>query len=144
MKMTKSYLPKANEIKRKWHVIDGADVVLGRLSTKAADLLRGKQKAIYTPNVDCGDFVLVLNAAKIRLTGDKLEQKTDYRHSGYSGGGVLTQYKKLMAEQPEKAVLKAVMGMLPDNRLAARQLTRLKVFRGSEHTHAAQIAGESK
>jgi large subunit ribosomal protein L13 len=134
----KSYLPKTDEIKREWHFIDAKGKVLGRLATKVADILRGKIKASYTPFFDCGDFVVITNAEKIVLTGKKLEQKIDYRHSGYPGGDRYIPYSQLMADNPEKAVMLAVKGMLQHNKLGRAQLTRLKVYRGAEHPHAAQ------
>ena len=136
----RTYLAKTNEIQRQWHIIDGDGLVLGRLACKVAELLRGKGKRIYQNDVDCGDFVIITNAAKLKLTGDKLEQKIAYRHSGYPGGDKYTPYKRLMAEQPEKAIIFAVKGMLPKNKLAARQLTRLKVYKEAAHPHAAQLA----
>lgn len=136
----KTYLPKQEEIKRKWHLIDADGLVLGRLATKVANVLRGKDKAIYTSHIDCGDFVVITNASKITLTGNKLKQKIDFRHSGYPSGGKYTSYEKLMADKPEKAVMLAVQGMLPDNKLAACQLKRLKVYSDADHPHAAQIA----
>jgi len=119
---------------------DADGKVLGRLATKVADLLRGKGKKIFSNDVDCGDFVVITNIAKVVLTGNKLEQKIAYRHSGYPGGDKYTPYKRLMAETPEKALLFAVKGMLPKNKLAARQITRMRIFRDAAHTHAAQLA----
>ena len=136
----RTYLATSNQIKREWHLIDADGKVLGRLATKVADLLRGKGKRVYSNDVDCGDFVVITNAAKMVLTGNKLEQKIAYRHSGYPGGDKYTPYKRLMAEAPEKALLFAVKGMLPKNKLAARQITRLKVFKNATHAHAAQFA----
>jgi large subunit ribosomal protein L13 len=136
----KTYFPKSNEIVRGWHHIDASGKVLGRLSTHIADVLRGKDKVIFSRDIDCGDFVVVTNAEKIVLTGKKLEQKLDFRHSGYPGGDKYTTYEKLMAEKPERALLLAVKGMLPKNKLADRQITRLKVYRSNEHPHAAQFA----
>ena len=136
----RTYLATSNQIKREWHLIDADGKVLGRLATKVADLLRGKGKRIYSNDVDCGDFVVITNAAKIVLTGNKLEQKIAYRHSGYPGGDKYTPYKRLMAEAPEKALLFAVKGMLPKNKLADRQITRLRVFKNAAHPHAAQLA----
>ena len=132
MKNGKTYLPKTEEITRKWHFIDADGQVLGRLA------LRGKRKAIYTSHIDCGDFVVLTNVSKIVLTGKKLEQKTAFSFSGYPGGAKLTPYSKLMAENPEKAVRIAVKGMLPQNKLADKQMKRLKLFKGAEHTHQAQ------
>ena len=125
-------------IERKWYVLDAAGKPLGKTAALAADLLRGKLKPIYTPHVDCGDFVIVINADKAVLTGKKLEQKFYRRHSGWIGGLKEVKYKDLMAQRPELAMTLAVKGMLQKNRLAADQLTRLKVYRGSEHKHAAQ------
>ncbi len=139
MKNGKSYLPKAEEIKRKWHFIDADGQVLGRLAVRVAALLTGKRKAIYTSSVDCGDFVVLTNLSKMVLTGKKLEQKTAFTYSGYPGGGKLIPYSKLMAETPDRALRLAVKGMLPKNKLADRQLTRLKLFKNAEHTHQAQI-----
>lgn len=136
--MSKTYLPKTNEIERKWHIIDGAGKVLGRLATNAADILRGKTKRIYTPHLDCGDFIVIKNAEKIVLTGKKLQQKLDYRHSGYPRGDRYMLYEKLMQVNPEKAVRLAVKGMLQHNRLGNKQIRRLKVYRGNVHPHAAQ------
>ncbi|MBQ2619493.1 MAG: 50S ribosomal protein L13 [Oscillospiraceae bacterium] len=125
-------------IERKWYVLDAAGKPLGKTAALAADLLRGKLKPIYTPHVDCGDFVIVVNAEQAVLTGKKLEQKYYRRHSGWIGGLKEVKYKDLMAKRPELAMSLAVKGMLQKNRLGADQLTRLKVYRGSEHKHAAQ------
>ena len=125
-------------IARKWYVLDAAGKPLGKTAALAADLLRGKLKPIYTPHVDCGDFVIVVNAEQAVLTGKKLEQKYYRRHSGWIGGLKEVKYKDLMAKRPEMAMSLAVKGMLQKNRLGADQLTRLKVYRGSEHKHAAQ------
>ena len=133
-----TYMANAGTVTRKWYVIDAAGKPLGKTATLAADLLRGKLKPTYTPHVDCGDFVIVLNAGQAVLTGKKLEQKYYHRHSGYVGGLKSVQYKRLMAEKPELAVQLAVKGMLQKNKLASAQLTRLKVFRGAEHIHQAQ------
>ncbi len=123
---------------RNWYVLDAAGKPLGKTAVAAADLLRGKNKVTYTPNVDCGDFVIVINADKAVLTGKKLEQKYYRRHSGWVGGLKEVQYKTLMKEKPELAMELAVKGMLQKNKLANSQLTRLRVFRGAEHTHEAQ------
>jgi large subunit ribosomal protein L13 len=136
---SKTYLPKQDAIERKWHVIDADGKVLGRLAVKVAELLRGKNKVFYTNHIDCGDFVVVTNTSKIVLTGKKLDQKTYFTYSGYPGGAKLTPYSVLMAEKPEKALIAAVKGMLPKNKLADRQLKRLKVFKGDKHKHGAQI-----
>jgi len=140
----RTYMAKTGEIQRKWHMIDGDGLVLGRLACKVAGLLRGKGKRIFSNDVDCGDFVIITNAAKLLLTGNKLEQKIAYRHSGYPGGDKYTPYKRLMAEQPEKAMIFAVKGMLPKNKLAARQLTRLKIYKDATHPHAAQLAKKTE
>ena len=123
---------------RNWYVLDAAGKPLGKTAVAAADLLRGKNKVTYTPNVDCGDFVIVINADKAVLTGNKLEQKYYRRHSGWVGGLKEVQYKTLMKEKPELAMELAVKGMLQKNKLANAQLTRLRVFRGAEHNHEAQ------
>jgi len=129
---------KPAEVVRKWYVIDAAGKPLGKTAVIAADLLRGKRKVDYTPHVDCGDFVIVINAEKAVLTGKKLEQKYYRMHSGYPGGLHETQYSRLMQEKPELAVRLAVRGMLQKNAIAKHQLARLRVFRGSEHIHQAQ------
>lgn len=129
---------KPAEVVRKWYVIDAAGKPLGKTAVIAADLLRGKRKVDYTPHVDCGDFVIVINAEQAVLTGKKLEQKYYRTHSGYPGGLHETQYSKLMKDKPELAVRLAVRGMLQKNAMAKRQLTRLRVFRGAEHIHQAQ------
>ncbi|MGM9614823.1 MAG: 50S ribosomal protein L13 [Oscillospiraceae bacterium] len=129
---------KPTEVVRKWYVIDAAGKPLGKTAVIAADLLRGKRKVDYTPHVDCGDFVIVINAGKAVLTGKKLEQKYYRTHSGYPGGLHETQYAKLMREKPELAMRIAVRGMLQKNAMAKNQLTRLRVFAGAEHIHQAQ------
>ena len=134
----RTYSPKPGEIERQWHVIDATDVVLGRLATQAATLLRGKHKPVFAPHVDTGDFVVVINASKVALTGNKRQTKIAYRHSGYPGGLTSVRYSDLLATRPEKAIELAVKGMLPHNRLGARQITKLKVYAGAEHPHAAQ------
>lgn len=134
----RTYTPKPGEITRQWHVIDATDVVLGRLASHTATLLRGKHKTIFAPHVDTGDFVIIVNADKVALTGAKLEQKRAYRHSGYPGGLRSRTYAEMLDRFPEKAVEKAVRGMLPRNSLGRQQLAKLKVYAGSEHPHAAQ------
>lgn len=134
----RTYTPKPGDVQRQWIVIDATDVVLGRLATHAATLLRGKHKPIFTPNVDCGDFVIVINADKVALTGNKREQKLAYRHSGFPGGLRSTKYSQLLDEAPRKAVEKAVKGMLPKNKLGRQMAKKLKVYTGSEHPHEAQ------
>ena len=131
-------MPKVGEISRKWYIIDAAGRPLGRTATKVADLLRGKVKPEFTPHVDCGDHVVVINADKAVLTGNKLQNKYYRRHTGYIGGLKEVQYKTLMATKPELAMELAVKGMLPHNSIGAKSATRLKVFAGAEHTHAAQ------
>ena len=134
----RTYTPKPGDITRAWHVIDATDVVLGRLASQTAILLRGKHKATFAPHVDTGDFVIIINADKVALTGAKLEQKQAYRHSGFPGGLKSESYQVLLEKNPAKAVEKAVRGMLPKNSLGRQQLTKLKVYAGSEHPHAAQ------
>ncbi|HEY2284401.1 MAG TPA: 50S ribosomal protein L13 [Streptosporangiaceae bacterium] len=135
----RTFSPKAADIQRQWHVIDAADVVLGRLASQSAILLRGKHKPIFAPHVDTGDFVIIINASKVALTGNKLQDKRAYRHSGYPGGLRSVSYADLMARNPEKAVEKAVRGMLPKNTLGRHQLSKLKVYAGPEHPHQAQM-----
>lgn len=133
-----TYMAKAETIERKWYILDAAGKPMGRTATLAADILRGKLKPTYTPHVDCGDHVIIINADKAVLTGNKLEQKYYYTHSGYVGGLKATQYKRLMDQKPELAMRLAVKGMLQNNKLASQQLTRLRIFRGEEHSHQAQ------
>ena len=134
----RTYSPKGSDITRQWHVIDASDVVLGRLASQVAVLLRGKHKPIFAPHVDTGDFVIVINADKVALSGNKLEQKRAYRHSGYPGGLRTVSYSTLMATHPERAVEKAVRGMLPKNTLGRKTLSKLKVYAGPNHPHSAQ------
>jgi large subunit ribosomal protein L13 len=134
----RTYTPKPGDVERTWHIIDANDVVLGRLATHVATLLRGKHKATFAPHVDGGDFVIVINAEKIALTGNKRETKLAYRHSGYPGGLRATTYAELLEKHPERAIEKAVRGMLPKSSLARAQLSKLKVYVGSDHPHAAQ------
>lgn len=136
--MTRTYTPKAGEIQRDWVVIDAADIVLGRLASHAATLLRGKHKPTFTPHLDTGDFVIVVNADKVALTGAKEQQKRAYRHSGYPGGLSSMSYAELLEKNPVRAVEKAIRGMLPKNSLGRAQLRKLKVYEGAEHPHAAQ------
>ena len=133
-----TYMAKAENVDRKWYVVDAADKPLGRTATVVAALLRGKHKAEFTPNVDTGDFVIVINAEKAILTGKKLDQKYYRRHSGWIGGLKEIQYRTLMAERPEFAMEAAVKGMLPKNSIGRKAATRLKVYAGSEHNQAAQ------
>jgi large subunit ribosomal protein L13 len=134
----KSFWAKKDAIKREWHLLDAKDQVLGRLSSRIAKILMGKTKATYTPSVDCGDFVVAVNAGKIRLTGNKLEQKVAFHHTMHPGGARYTPYKKLMAEKPERALFLAVKRMLPKTKLASRQILRLKIYRNERHPHQAQ------
>ena len=133
-----TFMAKANEVERKWYVIDAADKPLGKTAVKAADILRGKHRPEFTPHVDCGEFVIVINASKAVLTGKKLENKYYRHHSGYIGGLKEIQYKELMEKNPVMAVMLAVKGMLPKNSIGAKSLTRLKVYAGAEHDNAAQ------
>jgi len=134
----KTYSAKPREIEQSWYLVDAEGETLGRLATDIADVLRGKRKPAYTPHVDTGDFVVVVNAEKIRVTGNKLEQKIYYRHSGYPGGLRQRTLAEQLQRRPEEVIRKAVKGMLPKNRLAAAQLRKLKVYAGPEHPHEAQ------
>jgi large subunit ribosomal protein L13 len=134
----RTFSPKAGDVQRQWHVIDANDVVLGRLATHVAQLLRGKHKPIFAPHVDTGDFVIVVNASKVALTGNKRETKVAYRHSGYPGGLKRIGYNELLATRPERAIELAVRGMLPKNKLGRQVLSKLKVYAGPEHPHSAQ------
>ena len=134
----RTYSPKASELAHEWFVIDATDVVLGRLASHAAILLRGKHKPTFAAHMDNGDFVIIINADKVALTGSKLSQKKAYRHSGYPGGLTATTYSELLEKNPERAVEKAIRGMLPKNTLGDQQLGKLKVYKGAEHPHAAQ------
>jgi large subunit ribosomal protein L13 len=134
----RTYSPKPGDVQRQWHVIDATDVVLGRLASQVAILLRGKHKPIFAPHVDTGDFVIVVNADKVALTGHKREQKMAYRHSGYPGGLRATRYSELLTRRPDRAVEKAVRGMLPKNRLGRAMIKKLKVYAGPNHPHQAQ------
>jgi large subunit ribosomal protein L13 len=135
----RTFSPKAADVQRQWHVIDASDIVLGRLASQAAVLLRGKHKPIFAPHIDTGDFVIVVNASKVVLTGNKLADKRAYRHSGYPGGLRAVAYSDLMASNPERAVTKAVKGMLPKNSLGRQMLSKLKVYAGPDHPHQAQM-----
>jgi large subunit ribosomal protein L13 len=136
--VTRTYSPKASEIQRDWFIIDATDIVLGRLASQVAVLLRGKHKPTFVNHMDTGDFVIIINADKVALTGQKLLQKKAYRHSGYPGGIKAVTYSELLEKNPTRAVEKAVRGMLPKNSLGAAQLRKLKVYTGNEHPHAAQ------
>jgi len=136
--VTRTFSPKPADVQPKWLVIDATDVVLGRLASHAAALLRGKHKPTFAPHMDMGDFVIIINAEKAALTGSKLAQKTYYRHSGYPGGITATTYPEMLEKHPTRAVEKAIRGMLPKNSLGRAQLKKLKVYAGAEHRHAAQ------
>lgn len=136
--MRTTYMAKPNEVQRKWYIIDAEGKVLGRLAAEAARILRGKHKPTFTPHVNTGDHVIIINADKVVLTGKKLQQKMYYRHSGYPGGLKSTRYDKLMQTKPELAVYKAVTGMLPHNSLGRDMARKLRVYRGSQHPHEAQ------
>ncbi|MEE0944049.1 MAG: 50S ribosomal protein L13 [Clostridia bacterium] len=136
--MNSSYMAKPAEIERKWYIIDAAGKPLGRVAATAASILRGKHLPTYTPHVDCGDHVIVINCDKAVLTGNKLMDKVRYYHTGWVGGIKEIRYNKLMAEKPEQAMMYAVKGMLPNNTVGRTSLTRLRVYKGAEHEHAAQ------
>ncbi len=136
--MTRTFSPKPADVQRDWLVIDATDVVLGRLASHAAALLRGKHKTTFAPHMDMGDHVIIVNADKVALTGSKLAQKMAYRHSGYPGGLTATSYQDLMEKNPVRAVEKAIRGMLPKNTLGREQMAKLKVYSGAEHPHQAQ------
>ncbi|MEG6523388.1 50S ribosomal protein L13 [Desulfotomaculum sp. 1211_IL3151] len=136
--MKTTFMAKPAEVQRKWYVIDAEGKVLGRVAVEAARILRGKHTPMFTPHVDTGDFVVVINADKVILTGNKLDQKMYNRHSGYPGGLKQTSYRVMMDKRPELMVEKAIKGMLPHNRLGAQQAKKLKVYVGSEHPHQAQ------
>lgn len=136
--MTRTFSPKPADIQREWIVIDAEDIILGRLASHAAVLLRGKHKPTFAPHMDMGDFVIIINAEKVALTGAKLEQKKAYRHSGYPGGLTATTYSELLEKHPTRAVEKAIRGMLPKNSIGRAQLRKLKVYAGPAHPHAAQ------
>ena len=134
----KTFMSKPETVDRKWYVVDAEGMVLGRLASQVAAVLRGKNKPTFTPNVDTGDFVIVINCDKVRLTGKKLEQKYYRYHTGYIGGLKEVQYKRLMETKPEFAVYEAVKGMLPNNAIGRQMITKLRVYKGSEHKHEAQ------
>lgn len=142
--MKNTYMQKAQEVSRNWYVIDATDVNLGRLATKVAHVLRGKHKATYTPNVDCGDYVIVVNASKINLTGNKLDDKIYYNHSGYTGGLRERTAREMKENYPVEMIERAVKGMLPKGRLGRAMYKKLFVYAGSEHPHAAQKPTEMK
>ena len=140
----KTYMANAQTVEKKWYVVDAEGVTLGRLATRVASVLRGKHKPTYTPNVDTGDFVIVINTDKVVLTGKKLDNKFYRYHTGYIGGLKEISYKKMMAEKSDLAVYEAVKGMLPKNSLGRQMLKKLKVYKGAEHNHAAQKPEELK
>ncbi len=127
-----------NEVEKKWYVVDAEGKVLGRIATEIARILRGKHKPVFTPNIDTGDYVIVINADKVELTGKRPDQKTYFRHTGYPGGDIYTSFKEMMNKRPEFVIHKAVGGMLPHNRLGRRLRKKLKVYSGPEHPHKAQ------
>ncbi|MCL6591820.1 MAG: 50S ribosomal protein L13 [Firmicutes bacterium] len=135
----KTYLAKPEEVQRKWYVVDADGKTLGRLASVVASMLRGKHKPTFTPNVDCGDHVIIINAEKVVLTGNKAGEKIHYTHSMYPGGLKSTKYSQLLKDKPEYAVAKTIWGMLPHNRLGRQMIKKLKVYRGKEHPHAAQL-----
>jgi large subunit ribosomal protein L13 len=134
----KTISAKESEVEKKWHLIDADGLVVGRLASRVAAILRGKHKPIFTPHVDTGDFVVIINASKVRLTGNKLQQKAYYHHTGYPGGIKKEMAKDLMKTAPDEIIRKAVKGMLPKNSLGRRQFSKLKVYSGPEHPHSAQ------
>lgn len=138
----KSYNAKPAEVERKWYVVDATDQIVGRLATKVATILRGKHKPIYTPHVDCGDYVIIINADKVRLTGKKEEQKEYKHHTGYSGGLKSISYKNMMEKFPERILEHAIKGMLPHNTLGRQMYRKLRVYAGEAHDHQAQSPEE--
>jgi len=136
----KTYSPKAKDIERKWWVIDAADKTLGKIATQAASLLMGKHKPIYAPHIDTGDYVVVINAANVKVTGKKGEQKIYYRHSGYPGGLKSQSFEQLFSKNPRRVIELAVKGMLPHNNLGRAMFKKLKVYPGNEHPHQAQVS----
>ena len=134
----KTYSPKPNDIDQKWHIVDADGVVLGRLASKVSQILRGKHKPMWAPHMDVGDFVVVVNADKVKVTGRKAEQKKYYRHSGYPGGLKVTPFKTMLETKPEFIIENAVKGMLPHNRLGRKMLKKLKIYANTEHPHSAQ------
>ncbi len=136
--MKSTYLAKPNEVEKKWFIIDAKDKPLGRVAALAATILRGKHRPTYTPNVDCGDNVIIINAGEVVLTGKKLDDKYYYRHTGYIGGLKQVSYRELLSKNPEKAMMLAVKGMLPKNSLGRKMMTNIRVYRGAEHKQEAQ------
>lgn len=137
--MTKTYSAKSSDIRREWHIIDASNEVLGRLATRIAGLLMGKQKPMFVRHLDVGDFVVVINADKVRVTGNKAKQKMYYHHSGYPGGMKSVSLEKMMQTYPNRVIEHAVKGMLPKNKLSAGMMKRLKVYSGDSHPHAGQV-----
>lgn len=137
--MNKTYSVKASEIQRDWHLIDATDQILGKLATQAAQLLMGKHKPMFSKHMDTGDNVVVINAAKVKVTGNKMKQKLYYRHSGYPGGLKSTNLEKLMETHPERVIEYAVKGMIPHNKLGAQMMKKLRVYAGAEHPHQSQV-----
>ncbi|MBI9112533.1 50S ribosomal protein L13 [Maridesulfovibrio ferrireducens] len=135
----KTYIPKSEDISREWYVVDATDMVLGRLATRIATKLRGKDKAMFTPHADTGDFVIVLNADKIRVTGNKLDQKTYYKHTNHPGGIKSRTLKVMLEKKPEVVIETAVRGMLPKSSLGRQMIKKLKVYTGTDHPHEAQL-----
>lgn len=134
----RTFSAKPTDIQHDWYIVDAEDVVLGRLASQVAQILRGKHKPIFTPHADTGDFVIVINAEKVRMTGGKEEKKSYFHHTGYPGGVRVQSYREMMAKHPERVIEKAVKGMVPHNRLGRQILKKLKVYAGAEHPHAAQ------
>ncbi|CCY45055.1 50S ribosomal protein L13 [Clostridium sp. CAG:1193] len=139
-----TFMQKKAEVERKWYVIDANDIALGRVATKAAHILRGKHKVTYTPHVDCGDYVIIVNASKVKLTGNKLNDKLYYNHSGYTGGLRVRNAKTMRENYPEEMIERAVKGMLPKGRLGRAMYKKLFVYAGPEHKHQAQMPTEIK
>ncbi len=133
-----TFSAKPTDIKQDWYIVDAEDIVLGRLASQVAQILRGKHKPIFTPHMDTGDFIIIINAEKVRLTGKKAEAKTYFRHTGYPGGQRTTSYRELLEKHPERIIQKAVKGMIPHNRLGRKIMKKLKVYAGTEHPHEAQ------
>lgn len=140
----KTYMPKPDNIERKWYVVDAKGKTLGRLASQVAGILKGKHKPIYSPHIDTGDFVIVLNAAEVHLTGKKREQKVYRHHSGYPGGLKEIPFERMIKENPQKVIYNAVWGMIPHNRLGRKMIKKLKIYRGPEHKHSAQKPEELK
>ena len=136
--MKNTFLAKPNEVEKKWFIIDAKDKRLGRVATLAATILRGKHRPTYTPNVDCGDNVIIINAGEVTLSGNKLDDKFYYRHTGFIGGLKKVSYRDLLSKNPEKAMMLAIKGMLPKNSLGRKMLTNVRIYRGADHKHEAQ------